>query len=73
MAYYGTTDYKITHFPINIGFVILKKFPTPKSLDETIKFWLKNMPAHGAANWMVSKIILLNNYNIKNTSKEIVF
>lgn len=55
MAYYGTTDYKITHFPLNVGFVKMEKFPTPKSLDDRIKYWLKNMPAHGVANWNVSR------------------
>lgn len=54
LAYFGTPEYKIAHFPFNFGFVGLKTIPSPTSLDEAIKYWLTTKPAHGVANWVVS-------------------
>lgn len=54
LAYFGTPEYKIAHFPFNFGFVGLKTIPSPTSFDEAIKYWLTTKPAHGVANWVVS-------------------
>lgn len=60
LAYFGTPEYKIAHFPFNFGFVGLKTIPSPTSFDEAIKYWLMATPAHGVANWVVSKKIFFS-------------
>lgn len=54
MKYYGTPDYKISNFPFNFHFVPINKHLTAKDFDFLIQSWLKKMPAHGVANWVVS-------------------
>lgn len=54
--YYGNPGYNIAHFPFNFVFVGLKTFPSPKSMDGQIKYWLMNMPKNGVPNWQVSVI-----------------
>ena len=56
MRYYGTPDYKIAHFPFNFHFLKLWDYPTVKEFDFRIQSWFKKMPAHGVANWSVSKV-----------------
>lgn len=65
MKYYGTDNYKITHFPFNFAFVLLDSYPTPKEFDSIIKSWLDNMPQGGVANWVVIKDFLFNFMNNK--------
>ncbi|XP_065203780.1 maltase 2-like [Planococcus citri] len=52
MAYYGTEDYGITHFPFNFGFVGLNSFLDASSFNKKILYWLKSMPKGATPNWV---------------------
>lgn len=63
MKYYGSEKYPVTHFPFNFVFAVANDYFTSKELHEKITEWLKHMPKHGAANWVVSKILPCSNTN----------
>ncbi|XP_065222591.1 maltase A3-like [Planococcus citri] len=52
MAYYGTDNYRITHFPFNFEFVDLHNFVNATLYDDFILEWLKNMPKDATPNWV---------------------
>lgn len=54
MKYYGSEKYPIAHFPFNFMLAAANDYFTSKKLHENIIEWLKNMPEHGVANWVVS-------------------
>lgn len=56
MKYYGSEKYPVAHYPFNFMFVIANEYYTSKELHGNITEWFKNMPAHGVANWVVSKV-----------------
>ncbi|XP_065205958.1 maltase 2-like [Planococcus citri] len=52
MAYYGTDDYGITHFPFNFKFATLYDFANATIYNDRILEWLKNMPKDATPNWV---------------------
>ncbi|XP_065223615.1 alpha-glucosidase-like [Planococcus citri] len=52
MAYYGTNDYSIAHFPFNFVFATLYKFANATLYDHRILEWLKYMPKDATPNWV---------------------
>ncbi|KAL6954685.1 hypothetical protein U1Q18_042185 [Sarracenia purpurea var. burkii] len=52
MAYYGSKEYPITHFPFNFVFVGLRSFRNASSYNELISRWLKIMPKGATPNWV---------------------
>lgn len=53
LAYYGTPDYPIVHFPFNTNLVKFENVAPAKMYDHMISDWLENMPEGAVANWMV--------------------
>lgn len=53
MAYYGTDDYGIVHFPFNFQFVRLNTLLDARDFKNEIYHWLDNMPKGATPNWMV--------------------
>lgn len=58
MAYYGTEDYGIVHFPFNFRFVNLNTFLNAPDLQAYVSFWLTAMPPGNTPNWVVRTIYL---------------
>lgn len=53
MAYYGTNEYKIAHFPLNFQLVKNSEFFNASRLAESINLWFQIMPRDATPNWVV--------------------
>lgn len=59
VKYFGTPTNPGAHMPFNFLMIIeVNKESNASRLRDVIQSWYDNMPEHGWANWVVSKIII---------------
>lgn len=68
MAYYGTKEYAIAHFPFNFGLILLRTFQDAVSIFNFVNDWTINLPETGVPNWVVSVhvFMFIDLSNVKN-------
>lgn len=62
--YYGNSTHNGSHIPFNFDFTgITDYYSTARDYSNAINRWMKYMPEHQIANWVVCKRVYLNDFH----------
>lgn len=60
MAFYGTKDYPIAHFPFNFWLIPPEKYRNASSTQKFVDYWIHDLPETGVPNWVVNIIFSIS-------------
>lgn len=64
VAYYGTEEHPVTHYPFNFDFARASDYFSSASLHSLITTWLESIPNHGVPTWNVIILFILLLYQL---------